>query len=104
MNCKPGDLAVMIRSLYGNLGKVVKVIEPFVWVNGQPRQCSGANWDPRSGLFWLVESLSGPIVSDSGLKHVIRPCPDSFLRPIRDQPGTDEIIRIAGKPRKETVK
>lgn len=67
MNCKPGDLALVVRSILGNEGKVVRCIRwsekwPGVWVIDRP-----------------IGLLDGCAVSYA---------PDWMLRPIRD-PGDD---------------
>ena len=84
LNCKPGDLAVLVRAhLSENLGLICRVIGPSSF---------GPGW-------WHVEFskairwISGPRC----LSHVGE-CQDSNLRPIRDQPGEDEMLRIAGNP------
>lgn len=88
MNCKPGDLAVIVKSNYGHEGKFVRCLQRHdgPWV-----------LEPVFAPGWIIDI---PLLKDGAL------CPymlDSFLRPIRDQPGTDEMIRIAGKPNKEKV-
>lgn len=84
MNCKPGDLAIVVRSFAGNEGKICKVIR-----------------DGDEVGYWFVEFPS-PVKWMTGV-GACGYAEDSKLRPIRDQPGTDEIIRIAGKPNKEKV-
>lgn len=64
MNCKPGDLAVVIRCLRpANLGRVLRVVRPHEFF-------------PDA---WVVEGQAG---GDCAL--------DSWLRPIRD-PGDDAV-------------
>jgi hypothetical protein len=71
MNCKPGDLAVIVRAQYPeNLGLFVTVVRPH------PRQKHG----------WMVEG-SGP--GDW--------CLDEDLRPIRDNPGNEQFVIEARK-------
>jgi hypothetical protein len=85
MRCKVGDLAVVCAPTpyAGHFvqcvalhGKVRSSIDrgPHWWVTPH-------NWDPgcslRDGSFLF---------------------PDSMLRPIRDNDGEDEMLRIAGKP------
>ena len=77
MNCKQGDLAVVIRPPQSKpewLGRIVKITEP----------------SKRKPGWWAVEP--GP------WKRAI--CIDANLRPIRDQPGDDETLTWAGKPEK----
>lgn len=75
MNCKPGDLAIVIRSSRGvSVGKVVQCIRPLI---GYVFQNLG------SADAWLTEPMlkGGPYDQET-------PCPDAWLRPIRD-PGDD---------------
>ena len=82
MNCKPGDLAVLVRSQFReNVGLLCRVIGPSI---------RGRGW-------WHVE-FSKAIRWVSGGRGPIGECQDCKLRPIRDQPGEDEMLRIAGKP------
>ena len=79
MNCRPGDLAVIVRSAPAferYVGKIVVVVKRSeIW-----NDC----WvtDPR-----LFHFDGFPIDFT-----------DSSLRPIRDSDGEDEMLRIAGKP------
>ncbi len=88
MNCKQGDLAIIVWcSVTENIGKVRtcmessrelfeqrdgSVIARFAWRVDQPLP----GWD-GSDVWWV---------------------PDEMLRPIRDNDGEDEMLRIAGKP------
>lgn len=108
MNCKPGDLAVIVRSTLGNLGKIVRVIGPSF--------CNGLKFgettvDPATGITWRrdthefdwdVESVGSPLVIGfpDGKRGTAlrRPAQDSALRPLRDNEDEDEMLRIAGKP------
>lgn len=79
MNCKPGDLAIIVRSCAGHEGKIVRIVR---WV-GKVRGWVG---DDR----WETDTqLRG---ERGGLTRSMR---DSALRPIRD-PGDDakdEMLR-----------
>ncbi|MDI4633310.1 hypothetical protein J7U46_09650 [Pelomonas sp. V22] len=75
MNCKPGDLAVVVRGYPAkNVGKVVRVsrINPLV-----SKQYGEPIWDSDDDS-WMW--------------------PDSTLLPIRDNDGEDETLTWAGKP------
>lgn len=85
MNCKPGDLAVCIRASVAQhlVGKVVTCVS-------LSNQFENPHWftepeyrDPIDGKIWAFK--------------------DACLRPIRDQPGTDETLLWAPVP-KEKVK
>jgi hypothetical protein len=87
VNCKPGDLAVVVRPrLEENRGALVRCIS------------LDAEGD------WLVEPLQrirrgatddGEVF---GLYGDSVYCADSQLRPIRDSDGTDETLTWASKP------
>ncbi len=89
MNCKQGDLAVIIRSKAGNEGKIVKVGKFLGHVRG---------WkgDDRWEIDIKITSTQGEFH-----KHV----QDKFLRPIRPQPdnAVDETLTWLPVPTKETT-
>lgn len=86
MNCKPGDLAVIVQAdNKANLGKMV-VVREFVpdaeFIDGP---CADA---------WTFD---GPVmfgVSGARVKRI----QDYKLRPLRDSDGEDETLTWAGKP------
>lgn len=108
MNCKPGDLAVIVRSTLGNLGKIVRVIGPslsnsvaFGETFADP--VTGITWRRDThGFDWDVEAVGSPLVigfADGRRGTALRrPTQDSALRPLRDNEDEDEMLRIAGKP------
>lgn len=85
MNCKPGDLAVIVRSKKGHLGKLVHVL------------C--IDREDRLGT-WEVKPLWN-IKLPSGKKYFY--IPDSQLKPIRPNDGQDETLTWAGKPEQVTA-
>lgn len=93
MNCKPGDLAMLVFSRVGNEGKIFTVIR--LATAGEV-----SDWRLNPRLTWWA--ISEPIRSSWG--DYFEYAPDEFLRPIRDQDGTDEMIRIAGLPQEQGVK
>lgn len=78
MNCKAGDLAVVVfaKRYPEFLGKIVRI--------SQACDIFERSWD-----------TDPPTFSSDGVEHSF--C-DEYLRPIRDQDGEDEILRLAGKP------
>ena len=99
MNCKPGDLAVVIRPAPQEpraLGAFVKVIRR----NGFASYTGiglGAN-EPR----WIVET-SSKYLCTSG-RALSRFCvPDALLRPIRPGDEEDEALRIESIPSTDKV-
>jgi hypothetical protein len=79
MNCKPGDLVMVVgghaKHLYGQVTRVVELLpgrsDP-VWVI-----------DPQLDTYWAGA--------------------DKHLRPIRPQKGEDETLTWAGKPEQVTA-
>lgn len=98
MNCKPGDLAVIVRDEEPavDIGKMVKV--------------SASSFIDDDGCFcWVCDSLSGPLRFWSGVRFEYAAdaieIPDAWLKPIRD-PGNDaqdETLLWAGLPVKEVA-
>lgn len=93
MNCKPGDLAIVVKSTCGNEGKIVRCIRLATPVEADRL----GYW---SGPLWYtdVELMSQRY---NGMeRRMVRSCPDKYLRPIRD-PGddaVDEMVERVGKP------
>jgi len=83
MNCKPGDLAIIVRSEKDQLcGKVVKVIKGW------------GDWKPY-GYLWTVE-FAHPIATrrPSQSDLIIQSnadFPDAWLRPVSGLPLTDDV-------------
>ena len=81
MNCKQGDLAVILRSAAGNEGKIVRCVRSFI---GSGEWGRGPRW-----------------VTDPPVPGTQRKCAyplDAVMRPIRDSDGEDEILRLVGLP------
>lgn len=101
MNCKPGDLAIIIkadgdgipgqisRKLVGHIVRVVKLVKP------------SDEFHCYADLVWRFEE---PIlIVIDGRKYSADGMADDALRPIRDNDGEDETLTWAGKPHKETA-
>ena len=88
MNCKPGDIAIVVRAgaTAENVGKLVEVIEPSSAYPG----------------WWFVQSLSGYMSGSAG-RCIGGSIEDHRLRPLRDSGGDDETLTWAGKPAKVTA-
>jgi hypothetical protein len=89
MNCKPGDLAIIVKSMAGNEGRVLRVLrfigEVEHWV-GHDR--------------WEVD-----VVLACATGETTNTCQDSILRAIRD-PGddaTDETLEWLPVPGKQVT-
>ena len=86
MNCKPGDLAIIVSSKAGNEGRIVRCLE-FI---GEVRGLEGRDR-------WRIDQA---IKSEYTATFTAN---DSQLRPIRDQPGDDETLSWASKPELATA-
>lgn len=78
MNCKRGDLAMYVgkKARYGAITRVIRRKDWF------------------DEMAWEVD----PPIPDGPSSHNPKWVADIALRPIRDSDGTDEMLRIAGKP------
>lgn len=97
MNCKPGDLAVVIRSrTASNIGKIVRVLRPY-----SPADAGIFTLDTAS-MIWLCHTKGSPLEWSAALYIGVHqsesgPIPDECLRPIgRDCVAqlTDSNLRI----------
>lgn len=90
MNCKQGDLAVIVKSRSGNEGLIVECVE-FL-----PRCLMRLpNGSIEEAKVWRVDR---PLRKFTGkFDPYIR---DSSLRPLRDNPGPDESLLWAPVPSK----
>lgn len=93
LNCKPGDIARIVAGLpKENWQRLVHVDELLTVVDGRP-----AGWRATALQSMLCYSrLTGAVeeVPAGTVAHAR----DEYLRPLHDGDGTDEILRIAGKP------
>lgn len=91
MNCVKGDLAVIVCNLHfpENIGRIVRCMQYKPSSDGQPA--------------WLVEGLNaaGKVVNGSIVAGDW--ASDSILRPLRDNPGTDQTLTWLDVPTKETA-
>jgi hypothetical protein len=76
LRCRPGDLAVIVRTSVApeHIGKIIRCVRTY-------------------GEYWQIEPRlpCGDRVGHYEMAH------DSCLRPLRDNPGEDQIIAIARK-------
>lgn len=93
MNCKQGDLAIIVKSRAGNEGKIVTCLRYAT--KAEKREHLFVN--KQMGPVWVIDRELPNVYGSSHLVY------DSTLRPIRDQDGEDEMIRIAGKPLKQEL-
>lgn len=81
LNCKPGDLAIVVKSMAGNEGKIVRVLKfrgIDVWHHGND--------------LWETDTTAPGTIAKSNLFR------DEWLRPLRDSKEPDETLTWAGKP------
>lgn len=83
MNCKQGDLAIIVRSCCGNEGKIVRCLN--LSHNIAAHMPDGTL---MRGSFWITDP---PIRSWLGDIASVR---DANLRPLRPDDGEDEALRI----------
>lgn len=106
MNCKQGELAVIVSAVIkNNIGKIVKVVRPcvanevFVSKTGEPIRFTG-----KVSQTWVVHCEGGLAWADEDgafCEYFIdRPFYDACLRPLRDNPGQDETLQWAPVPKK----
>lgn len=94
MNCKPGDLAVVVRSAAGSHGKIVTCIR--LATKDEIRYWNHAE---DVGPVWFIDQmLNRAFVGGFGIGFPAPLASDYCLKPIRDNDGEDEMLRIAGKP------
>jgi hypothetical protein len=86
MNCKPGDLAIVVSPRAKNAGKIGRCVSRYdgPWLDGE-------------GPGWVLDGTV--LYRHDGTRKRINVIMDKWLRPIRDNDGEDEMLRIAGKPR-----
>ena len=93
VNCKQGDIAVIVESAAGNEGKIVRCMELLPDLISTDK--SGG---VKRGPGWTLDiSLPDWAGGHSNEIH------DSKLRPIRDNPGTDETLTWCDVPSKVTA-
>lgn len=89
MNCKQGDIAVVVRSFAGNEGRVLTCL----------RLASRMECEAEHLPWWNEDAVW---VTDALLRCTFGPAtrlyPDSRLRPLRDSDGKDEMLRLVCRP------
>lgn len=97
MNCEKGDIAyIKCRPYIGHLVSILSYCGPgevVVLPDGVESYGDGWVCEKANGLF-SVKMDSG---EERQSKYAV--IDDSVLRAIRDQPGQDEMLRVAGKPK-----
>ncbi len=98
MNCKPNDLALIIRTDHVTReisGRIVRVTTPVVMHTGQQ------GWNLEQKLRFRVSAncidIRGIFLPPGSLAHT-EALPDEWLRPLRDNDGVDQMLLRAGMP------
>ena len=87
MNCKQGDLAIVVRGYPASIGNIVRCLRPY-----------GGAWFGGSAIRgWETD---GRVINHHGTWQSV--VADDSLYPLRDTDGVDEMLRITGLPIKET--
>ena len=99
MNCKQGDLAVVVRSRHSNAGRVMTCLciattEELVATFGSTMTIHDPIWRVDVPLLWINAFRE---------RIEVLYAADEALRPLRDSEGEDEMLRIAGLPQPEFV-
>jgi hypothetical protein len=109
LNCRPGDLAVVVRThTPQNLGRVVSVVSTLGW-KAAGTSFIGPDGDlkvtDRAGFYWWVEGRvigrKGEVTFEDNAGHAA----DEQLKPLRD-PGddaTDETLEWIPVPTREVA-
>lgn len=94
MNCRPGDLAVIIESgHHNNIGQLVEVLRPGdLYVDGWVTKTLGHVMGRWPSGEWA------PVAPGSNF-HIA----DRHLRPLRDSDGPDETLTWAGLPSPQRI-
>ncbi|MES2950262.1 MAG: hypothetical protein V4858_17095 [Pseudomonadota bacterium] len=86
MNCKKDDFAIVVRSEAGNEGKTLTCLQLFPAGHDDIDISLGPIWETdRNDILFLQFGCVG----------YGRFIPDSFVRPIRDQPGNEAFVTEA---------
>ena len=91
MNCKQGDLAVVVRSFAGQEGKIVRCVKYVGPINFDGAPAFPDCWRVDPPLYVAADGRKAQWVADS------------CMRPIRDSKGDDETLAWAGAKRAPEV-
>ncbi len=101
MNCEKGDLAVVVHGTNtARVGTLCEVLDVLT----EDTRVDGYAFVSGDGPRWLVQWLGAPAIYQTAAetKELVPLqrgcCPDTYLRPIRDNDGVDESFSWAGIP------
>ena len=87
LNCKQGDVALILRSLAGNEGRVVQCLRLATTAEVRKDKM------PWRGSVWVTDTLFRVTYGRPTCLYQ-----DAWMRPLRDSDGEDEMLRLVGKP------
>jgi hypothetical protein len=87
MRCKPGDLAIFVRSECGNEGRIVRCVHLL-----PPQRAAEEGW--VTDCVWVTDS---PVMDTDG--ELTCRAMDEYLRPIRPGSISDEEVRDLYAPK-----
>lgn len=101
LNCRAGDLAVVVKSQIGNEGKIVRCLR-LLEAGDILKSEEGVNVIYSKGHVVGKAWITDVPISFSRTKSAgwvkVNLAIDEALRPIRDTDGEDEMLRIVGLP------
>lgn len=107
LNCKQGDLAIVVKSTMGNEGKIVRCLKLLEGGDAVETSIGGkvifSDKDVNVGVSWIVDNFVAAASTELFGLVSIKAAPDIALRPIRDTDGQDEMLRIAGLPKNKEL-
>lgn len=113
MNCKKGDLAIVVRArgMPECLGRLVNVLRQPPYNRNFNLPDGFPHMKVTSLDSWIIEFIGEPVLAEHFIMGVSQGkrstfygcCGDSALRPIRDGEGDDETLAWAKKPEKVTA-
>ena len=89
LNCKPGDLAIVVRSYAGNEGKILTCVR---LASVSEQRALGYSVE-LEGPMWVTDRAT---VNTAGKTDFLMP--DDRLRPLRGGSSEDEVLRLVGRP------
>ena len=100
LNCKPGDLAVRVKSHPTCFIKVGAILEVIELSDASFVLRADGNYYSKNAPLWIVKYRGSEIDPSDGFCWGVH---DSDLRPIRDNDGNDETLTWRDVPSKVTV-
>lgn len=90
MNCKQGDLAVIVRSASGNEGRILTCLRVAPRSKVRSEGFTDGDW---TGVVWETDAFLADTWGEGTSLY-----PDARLRPLRNSEGEDEMLKLVGLP------